>query len=117
MSLSPLRVERVEAERDAALSVLLHITDTDRIIDLELKAPKRLSNVIFSSLFFCSLRCDVFNRPLRYGLFGDVVKLAALNSSPNLRFVAYNSHGLLSLGRAHSCKVYCFTGTLGRLRD
>lgn len=80
MSLSLLRVDGVEEERDAAvLSVLLHITDADRIIDLELTAPKRLSNVIFLRLFFffSSLRCDVFNRPLRYGLFGDVVKLAA----------------------------------------
>lgn len=80
MSLSLLRVEGVEEGRDAALSVLLHITDADRIIDLELTAPKRLSNVIFLSLFFFfffPLRCDVFNRPLRYGLFGDVVKLAA----------------------------------------
>lgn len=76
MSLSLLRVEGVEEERDAALSVLLHITDADRIIDLELTAPKRLSNVIFLSCFFFffpSLRCDVFNRPLRYGLFGDIV--------------------------------------------
>lgn len=47
MSLLLLRVEGVEEGRDAALSVLLHITDADRIIDLELMAPKRLSNVIF----------------------------------------------------------------------
>lgn len=49
MSLLLLRVEGVEEERDAALSVLLHITDADRIIDLELTAPKRLSNAIFLS--------------------------------------------------------------------
>lgn len=47
MSLSLLWVEGVEEGRDAALSVLLHITDADRIIDLELTAPKRPSNVIF----------------------------------------------------------------------
>lgn len=47
MSLSLLRMEGVEEGRDAALAVLLHITDADRIIDLELTAPKRLSNVIF----------------------------------------------------------------------
>lgn len=80
MSLSLLRVEGVEEGRDAALSVLLHITDADRIIDLELTAPKRLSNVIFLFFFFFFSLSDVrpvFNRPLRYGLFGDVVKLAA----------------------------------------
>lgn len=65
-----LRVEGAEEGRDAAFSVLLHITDADRIIDLELMAPKRLSNVIFLSWFFLffffpPLRCDVFNRPLR----------------------------------------------------
>jgi len=73
--LSLLRAEGVEEERDASLSALLHITDADRITDLELTAPKRLRSVIF--FFFPSLRCDVFNRPLRYGLFGDVAKLAA----------------------------------------
>lgn len=72
----------MEEGRDAALSVLLHITDADRIIDLELTAPKRLSNVIFLSFFFPPLRCDVFNRPLRYGLSGDVVKLAAAKPQP-----------------------------------
>lgn len=52
MSLLLLRVEGVEEEREAALSALLHITDADRIIDLELTAPKRLSNVIFLTFFF-----------------------------------------------------------------
>lgn len=52
MSLSLVRVEGVEEEREAALSALLHITDADRIIDLELTAPKILSNVIFLTSFF-----------------------------------------------------------------
>lgn len=71
MSLSLLWVEGVEEGRDAAFSVLLHITDADRIIDLELTAPERLTNVIFLSwgffvvFFFPPLRCDVLNRPLR----------------------------------------------------
>lgn len=85
---------------------------------LELTAPKRLSNVIFLRyfLFFSflfSLGCDVSNRPLWYGLFGDVVQLATIE----LQFAMYNSQGLLSLGRARSCQVYCFTGTPGRWRD
>lgn len=122
MSLSLLRVEGVEEGRDAALSVLLHITDADRIIDLELMAPKRLSNVIFLSLFFFffffSLSDVMFSiGPLDMGSLGMLLNLLLLNRSPNLRFVPHNSHCLLSPGRAHSCKVYCFTGTLGRLRD
>lgn len=106
MSLSLLRMEGAEEGRDAALSVLLHITDADRIIDLELTAPKRLSNVIFLSLcfflfsLFFPLRCDVFDRPFRYGLFGTLLNLLLPNHSPNLRFVPHNSHCLLSPGRA-----------------
>lgn len=38
--------------RDSALSVLRHITDADRIIDLELTVPKRFRNVIFLNFFF-----------------------------------------------------------------
>lgn len=99
MSLSLLRMEGVEEGRDAALAVLLHITDADRIIDLELTAPKRLSNVIFLSWFcffpFFPLRCDVFNRPFRYGLFGMLLNLLLLNHSANLPFAPHNSYCLL----------------------
>lgn len=61
MSLLLLRVEGVEEERDAALSVLLHITDADRIIGLELTSPKRFSNAVFISfgLFVFFLLSDV----------------------------------------------------------
>lgn len=117
MSLSLLRVEGVEEERDAALSVLLHITDADRIIDLELTAPKRLGNVIFSRVFLLPSDVMFSIGPSDTGSSGTLLNLLLLNCSPNLRFVPRHSHGLPSLGRARSCKVYCFTGTLGRLRD
>lgn len=103
--------------RDSALSVLLHITDADRIIDLELTAPKRLRHVIFLSFFFLPSGVILSIAPLDMGSLGTLLNLLLLNCSPNLWFVPHNSHDLLSLGRAHNYKAYCFTGSLGRLRD